>query len=114
MARILNGLRDEGIEPVLVNWALHQEVRRLAALAFACERGHVLDAALAEQKVWEKRKPLLRQALQRLSLADCRRLLRDCAKTDRTVKGVEPGSVWEGLLANGLRLAGLELLPEQI
>ena len=114
VARILNGLRDEGIEPVLVNWALHQEVRRLAALAFACERGHVWDAALAEQKVWEKRKPLLRQALRRLALADCRRLLRDCAKTDRTVKGVEPGSVWEGLLANGLRLAGLELLPEQI
>jgi DNA polymerase-3 subunit delta len=25
VARILNGLRDEGVEPVLVNWALHQE-----------------------------------------------------------------------------------------
>ena len=35
VTRILNGLREEGVEPVLVNWALHQEVRRLATMAFA-------------------------------------------------------------------------------
>ena len=114
VARILNGLRDEGIEPVLVNWALHQESRRLAMLAFARSRGQALEAALAEQKVWEKRKPLLRQASQRLALTDCRRLLRACARTDRTIKGAETGSPWNALLANGLRLAGLELLPEDV
>lgn len=114
VARILNGLRDEGIEPVLVNWALHQESRRLAMLAFARSRGQALEAALAEQKVWEKRKPLLRQASQRLALTDCRRLLRACARTDRTIKGAETGSPWNALLANGLRLAGLELLPEEV
>ncbi len=114
VARILSGLRDEGIEPVLVNWALHQESRRLAMLAFARSRGQALEAALAEQKVWEKRKPLLRQASQRLALTDCRRLLRACARTDRTIKGAETGSPWNALLANGLRLAGLELLPEEV
>ena len=114
VARILDGLRDEGIEPVLVNWALHQESRRLAMLAFARSRGQALEAALAEQKVWEKRKPLLRQASQRLALTDCRRLLRACARTDRTIKGAETGSPWNALLANGLRLAGLELLPEEV
>ena len=114
VARILDGLRDEGIEPVLVNWALHQESRRLAMLAFARSRGQALEAALAEQKVWEKRKPLLRQASQRLALTGCRRLLRACARTDRTIKGAETGSPWNALLANGLRLAGLELLPEEV
>lgn len=114
VARILDGLRDEGIEPVLVNWALHQESRRLAMLAFARSRGQALEAALAEQKVWEKRKPLLRQASQRLALTDCQRLLRACARTDRTIKGAETGSPWNALLANGLRLAGLELLPEEV
>ncbi|HRD66336.1 MAG TPA: DNA polymerase III subunit delta [Candidatus Competibacter sp.] len=114
VARILNGLRDEGVEPVLANWALHQEVRRLAMLAFARSRGQPLEAVLAEQKVWEKRKPLLRQALQRLTLAGCRRLLRACARTDRTIKGAETGSPWNALLANGLRLAGLELLPDEV
>ena len=58
-ARILNGLREEGVEPVLINWALHQDIRRLASLVFARDRGQTVEAALAEQKVWEKRKPLL-------------------------------------------------------
>jgi DNA polymerase-3 subunit delta len=114
VARILDGLRGEGVEPVLVNWALHQEVRRLAALAFARDHGRALEAALTEQKVWDKRKPLLRQALQRLTLDDCRRLLCACSHADRTIKGVEIGAPWDALLANGLRLAGLELLPDEI
>jgi len=114
VARILNGLREEGLEPVLINWALHQEVRRLAALAFARSQGQTLEAGLAEQKVWEKRKPLLRQAMQRLTLADGQRLLRACARTDQVIKGIEVGSVWDELLANGLRLAGVELLAAPI
>ncbi|MFZ1639991.1 MAG: DNA polymerase III subunit delta [Candidatus Contendobacter sp.] len=113
VTRILDGLRGEGVEPVLANWALHQDIRRLAALAFARDHGQALEAALAEQKVWDKRKPLLRQALQRLTLAACRRLLRACARTDRLVKGVEVGSPWDALLANGLRLAGVDLLADE-
>ena len=113
VTRILDSLRGEGIEPVLVNWALHQEIRRLATLAFARDHGRALEAALAEQKVWEKRKPLMRQALQRLTLSDCQKLLRACAQTDRSIKGAEVGSPWDALLANGLRLAGVELLVEE-
>ena len=98
---------------MLINWALHQEVRRLVALAFARDHGQALEATLAEHKVWEKRKPLLRQALQRLTLGNCRQLLGACSRTDRMIKGVEPGSPWDALRANGLRLAGVELLPEE-
>ncbi len=114
VARILDGLRGEGVEPVLANWALHQEIRRLTALAFARSQGQPLEAALTAQQIWERRKPLVRQALQRLTLADCRRVLRACARTDRTIKGVETGSPWDALLANGLRLAGLELLADEV
>lgn len=114
VTRILQGLRDEGVEPVLINWALHQEIRRLVTLAFARDHGQALEAALAGQKLWDKRKALLRQALQRLTPGDCRRLLRACSHTDRTIKGVETGSPWDALRANGLRLAGLEWLPDEI
>lgn len=112
-ARILGGLRGEGVEPALVNWALHREVRTLAALAFARDRRQALEAVFATHKVWEKRKPALLQALQRLDLAGCRRLLRTCARTDRLIKGVEPGLPWEVLLDNGLRLAGAVLLHDR-
>jgi len=114
VTRILDNLRREGVEPVLVNWALQQEVRRLAMLAFARSRQQSLEAVLAELKVWEKRKALLRQTLQRLSLENCRVLLRACADTDQVIKGVVAGSAWDALLTNGLRLAGLEWLPDEM
>lgn len=113
VARILSSLREEGIDPVLINWALHQEVRRLAMLAFAQSRGQSVEAKLAELKIWEKRKPLLRQALQRLNWPKARELLCGCARADRAIKGAELGAPWDELLANGLRLAGLELFPCQ-
>jgi len=114
VARILGGLRGEGVEPVLVNWALHREVRVLTALAFARNQRHPQDAVFAACKVWDKRKPLLQQTLQRLTLAECRRLLKACARIDRAIKGAGPGAPWDDLLAAGLRLAGLELLPEDV
>lgn len=40
--------------------------------------------------------------------------LRACAQTDRIIKGAEIGSPWDALLANGLRLAGFEVLPDEI
>ena len=112
VARILNGLRGEGVEPVLINWVLHQEIRVLTALAFARSQRQPLEAIFAAHKVWDKRKPLLNQALQRLTLADCRQLLRTCSWIDRAIKGAETGSPWDALLASSLRLAGLELLPK--
>ncbi|MFO1371164.1 MAG: DNA polymerase III subunit delta [Candidatus Competibacteraceae bacterium] len=111
--RILSGLRSEGVEPVLANWALHREIRLLAGLAFARGQGQALEVALTTQQVWEKRKPLVRQALQRLTLVDCRRLLRACAWTDRLIKGVESGSPWDALLLTSLRLAGQAGLPDE-
>ena len=113
-ARILYGLRGEGVEPVLVNWALHREVRILNALACARSQRQSLEPVFAAHKVWDKRKAPLNQTLQRLSLTDCRCLLRECARTDRTIKGMAPGSPWEALLANGLRLAGVELFAEAL
>ncbi|MCP5159850.1 MAG: DNA polymerase III subunit delta [Gammaproteobacteria bacterium] len=111
--RILDGLRGEGVEPVLVNWALHREVGALSRLAFACAGGQPLEAALNANKVWEKRKPLVRQVLQRLTLADSRRLLQHCSRIDRCIKGAEIGAPWDELLLAGLRLAGRKLWPDE-
>lgn len=110
--RILHGLCGEGVEAVLVLWALHREIRLLATLAFEREQGQSLDAGLTRNRVWEKRKPLVRRALQRLPGGECRRLLRGCARVDRLIKGVEPGDPWDGLLQLSLGLAGRRLLAD--
>lgn len=109
VVRILNGLRSEGVEPVLVSWALHREIRQLASLSFDLAQGLSVESALARQQIWERRKPLLRRALQRLPVNVCRQLLKGCARLDRLVKGAEKGRIWDELLGLSLRLAGLQV-----
>ena len=98
---------------VRVPESLHREVRVLTALAFARDQRQPQEPVFSAYKIWDKRKPLLQQTLQRLTLADCRSLLNACARIDRAIKGAEPGAPWDELLATGLRLAGLALLPEE-
>ena len=44
--RILGGLRAEGVEPVIIFWALGRELRLLAGLADAVERRTDLGSAM--------------------------------------------------------------------
>ncbi len=108
-ARIIAGLRAEGTEPVLACWALTREIRSLALLAAELERGIPVDGVLTRAKVWERRKPLIRRALGRLSRDECRRLLQACARADRINKGAEDGDAWDALLDIAVRLAGRDL-----
>lgn len=104
--RILLGLRAEGVEPVLVLWSLVRELRTLAGAAFDLERGLGADQALARQHVREKRKPLLRKALQRNPLAVWRGLLQQAAHVDQVIKGAAAGNAWDELLQLTESLAG--------
>lgn len=108
--RIIGGLRNEGNEPVLVLWALTREVRALAKMRFALDKGLSLGAVLSQNKVWEKRKPLVTRALQRLNDTLCRRLISDCARIDKVLKGIEPGNAWDDLLTLSLRISGIKAL----
>jgi len=108
--RVLDGLREEGVEPVLLVWAVARELRQLAAIAEQLERGTALGAALAQHKVWDKRKPLIERAVKRHGAVAWQHLVRHCAAIDRMVKGMEPGSVWDELVQLGLAIAGTELL----
>lgn len=110
VVRIFNSLHGEGVEAVLVSWALHREIRQLASLSFALAQGLSVEAVLARHQVWERRKPLLRRALQRLSANTCRQLLKNCARVDRLIKGAERGRVWDELLGLSLRLAGQQIV----
>ncbi len=110
--RILAGLRREGVEPVLVLWALARELRALARMAARVENGEAVEAVLAGQRVWDKRKPLMRAALARHGRRRWQGLLRRAARIDRLVKGQAPGNAWDELLQLALAMAGVELVGE--
>ncbi len=108
-ARILDGLRGEGVEPVLILWALSREIRQLEEMATGLASGTPLEQILVQQRVWEQRRPLLRAALQRHPASRWRQLLRRAARIDRVIKGAERGSTWEELLQLVLLMAGRRL-----
>jgi DNA polymerase-3 subunit delta len=110
VVRMLNGLRGEGVEPILILWALTREIRSLALMSTSLSQGMAVEAVLARHRVWEKKKPLMKSALKRHSRARWYGLLRKCAQIDRIIKGAAVGKPWDELLQLGLWLAGRPLL----
>lgn len=110
VARMLNGLRAEGVPPAVVLWALAREIRQLASMAFDMERGTGADQAMAAHRVWNQRKAIVRQGLTRLRRRRWQQLLASCARTDRTIKGQEKGDPWELLRTITLTMAGIKPL----
>ncbi|HFD78857.1 MAG TPA: DNA polymerase III subunit delta [Gammaproteobacteria bacterium] len=104
--RMLSGLRAEGVEPVLVLWALAREIRSLASMAREVQGGTPVGRVLASRRVWEKRKPPIAAALQRFRGRQWWLLVQQCARLDRITKGRAAGSPWDELLQLTLRLAG--------
>lgn len=105
ISRTLFGLRSEGAEPVLILWALAREVRSLALMARSQERGEPLERVMASQYVWDKHKPLVRKALQRSSASWFEKVLRQCHRVDKLIKGRGAGRVWDELLELALQVA---------
>ena len=106
-ARVIEGLRGEGVEPILVLWALLREIRSLALMADELVRGSSFEAVLGQFRVWEKRKGPVRAGLQRHNLKRWQQLLRRAGRIDRMIKGAEPGNPWDELLQLALLMAGV-------
>lgn len=85
--RALAGLRGEGEEPPVILWSLTKELRTLHKCAEALEQGQTIERALDSGGVWDKRKPLVRAAVQRLSRKRIENLLRLSQQIDAAIKG---------------------------
>ena len=114
--RMLEGLRGEGVEPPVILWALARELRLLAGLAQQFSQGVPLDKAFSQARppVWDKRRPLVSKALQRLSAQRWTQLLQDAQRIDAQIKGQAEGSPWTSLARLVLLMAGQRIgLPSQ-
>ena len=99
-------MRAEGIDAVIVLWALTRELRVLAKLAEAVDAGSNLGAAMRRQRVWDRRQNLVRGCIGRHRRADFHAMLKAGRRADAAAKGQGPGDAWQ--LATNLvwRLAG--------
>ncbi|MBT8422629.1 MAG: DNA polymerase III subunit delta [Gammaproteobacteria bacterium] len=90
--RILLGLRREGIADALVLWAINREVIMLLNLWTDMQKGAQLAGAFKKHRIWDKRQPPYRRALEAHNETTLRRLTRRAAETDRIVKGAAFGT----------------------
>ncbi|RMG28340.1 MAG: DNA polymerase III subunit delta [Gammaproteobacteria bacterium] len=106
--RMLGMLREEGVAPALVLWALGRDIRLLAEAACGDEAP---ETVFARHRVWPSRRRLLHGALRRHAPAGWRRLLHRTVDTELVVKGQRPGEPWDELIQLAFSLAGREVVP---
>jgi DNA polymerase-3 subunit delta len=93
--RMLDGLQAEGVAPVLVHWALAEDIRALKRIRDALEAGTPLPLALRQNRIWGFKERLFERILRQLSQRDAARLLEAAHRVDRVVKGL-PAPGWPG------------------
>ncbi|WP_274572423.1 DNA polymerase III subunit delta [Neisseria leonii] len=92
--RLLDGLEAEGEEPVLLLWAVAEDVRTLIRLAAALKQGQSVQSVRNTLRLWGDKQTLAPQALRRLTVARLMAALQECARIDRIIKGAENGEAW--------------------
>jgi DNA polymerase-3 subunit delta len=92
--RILQGLQDEGAQPVAVMNPLMWVLRPLVRVKQAESRGENIAAAMQAARIYGDRQALTRRALGRLSLRQLQAALVKLSEIDKTAKGLLPGDAW--------------------
>lgn len=93
--RILSGLRAEGIEPVIVVWALTRELRTLASLTDTVAQGADLANGMRKNRIWQNRQALVRNCIGRHKHGDFHQLLKSASRADQAAKGQTSSDPWQ-------------------
>lgn len=110
--RIISRLQAEGLEIMAVfsavSWSLHRAVN----MAIQLEQGERIERVFASQKppIWEKVRPMMRQALNRHRRPQWQHFLQQMAKIDQAAKGAYQACPWLLLETLCLQVAGIKVI----
>jgi len=105
--KILNTLRASGTEPAIVLWLFAKELRTLSAMKEQVENGLPMAKAMAQFRIWDKKKPIIQKALQTNTRQSLHMALLEAAQIDKNIKGITNGCPWSGFSTIILLIAGL-------
>lgn len=112
-AKTLQGLRGEGSDAISILWAILRDIRSLNQIAQSQSQGKSFEVAARQAGVWEKRQPLIQNALRRLKPTQLQQMLRKANAIDKSIKGMRNAEPWDELLDLVLNLAGVQSLNNQ-
>jgi len=107
--KILQVLRQEGTEAPVALWALSREIRTLLTIQQGLNAGVPYDTLCQRERIWGKRKQLMRKAAQRCQPQMLMSSLERCFHIDQMIKGARQGDLWLELSSICLNLAGKPL-----
>jgi len=112
--RIISRLRAEGLDILAVFSAVSWSLHRLIDMAIQIECGARLEQVFASQKppVWEKNRPMMRQALDRHQRAQWQSFLQQMAQIDQAAKGSLKQCPWALLETLCLQVAGINIISQ--
>lgn len=99
--RILAGLKNEGVEPTLILWALVRELRGLWQVR---ERSRLRSGNRGGG--WNQAATPSPEALARMGKVPLAQLLREAHRADRIIKGLAGGDPWTAITALAAAMAG--------
>lgn len=98
-SRILESLKNEGVESTLVCWVITREVRSLVPLALILSQGSLLNDALMESfRIWKQKRKFVTAFLQKHSLSSLYDILIQAKQVDTVIKTEPPKRAWQALL----------------
>ncbi len=106
VARMMQGLKTEGVEVLFVVNMLARELRSLEGMSEAMARGSSVNDVLKKGRVWDKRKNAVTECLKRNNQASLHQVQFSLGRVDRMVKGIENGDPWRELTTLMLTLSG--------
>lgn len=91
--RMLRQLEQEGIDPILVLWALKREGFTLLSILESLS-STPLESLFQKHGIWEKRKALYRTFIKRTALPTLQKALEQFALIDQSIKGLSFQNPW--------------------
>ena len=111
---MLNGLKNEGVEPLALFGALMWEYRRLCSIAYEYEAGTPLENTFKSYRIWDQKKRSITAVLKRHSSKSLDQLLNYCATIDKTLKSGHRDRAWDQFNVLLLAIAGINTNKLQI
>jgi DNA polymerase-3 subunit delta len=106
--KMLAGLKNEGIFPLIILAALCRELRTLLPMLEKKSEGQGVNAIIQSGRVWFNRKQAVTAALARLDTQSVWKLLDHSRLIDQSIKGLSRANPWIGLSLLLLQLSGAE------
>ncbi len=91
--RVLRQLKLEGVDPIVISWALSKEINQLYHYSLLQQQGLSVTDEMKQQRIWAARQQILTACLSRLSLAKLEQMLIILSTIDHAIKmntGADP------------------------